>query len=98
MVVLRGEPADSFGFVSLAKWPYHGDNYDNAVLDGILDELYATGLGKVVAKVEFTLEAIEWHEVDSSAFAFYHAARGAVKEILGSGQSHDNIAWPWKKR
>jgi hypothetical protein len=58
-------------------------DYSVAVLDGILDELFAVDLARVPAKAYFVLEAIEWHAVDSCASAFYHAARGAVREILG---------------
>jgi len=65
-------------------------DYSTAVLDGILDEIFASGLGHVVANVKFTLEEIEWHDVDSCAVAFYHAARGAVREILGLDSYKNN--------
>src|SRR5207249_11436772 len=97
VVVLWGEPAPAFAFESLAKWPEPACDYTLAVLDGILDELFATDLVHVVANVRFTLESIQWHDVDSSAVAFYHAARGAVREILGRDQFHSNIAWPGLK-
>jgi hypothetical protein len=94
VVHLRGEPGDSFAFDSLAEWPHPGCDYTSAVLDGILDELFATGLGHIVAKVHFTLEGVELHAVDSCAVAFYHAARGAVREILARDQFHNNIELP----
>jgi hypothetical protein len=91
VVYLRGEPAKEFAFSSIAKWPYPKCDYTIAVLDGILDELFAADLGHVAGKVHFTLEKIEWHDVDSCAVAFYHAARGAVREILGRDQYPGNF-------
>jgi hypothetical protein len=91
VVHLRGEPATAFAFTSVAEWPSSKCDYTAAVLDGILDELFAVDLGQVAARVQFTLEKIEWHDVDSSAVAFYHAARGAVREILGRDQYPGNI-------
>src|SRR5262245_30170627 len=91
VVYMRGEPASGFSFSSTADWPESRCDYTVAVLDGILDELFATDLGHIPALVKFTLEKIEWHDVDSSAVAFYHAARGAVREILGSDQYPGNI-------
>ena len=91
VVYLRSEPAAEFSFNSVAEWPGPKCNYTLAVLDGILDELFATDLGHVPALVKFTLEKIEWHDVDSSAVAFYHAARGAVREVLGRDEYPGNI-------
>jgi hypothetical protein len=91
VVYLRGEPATGFTFASVAEWPAPNCDYTMAVLDGILDELFAVDLGHVPARVQFTLERIEWHDVDSCAVAFYHAARGAVREILGRDQYPGNI-------
>ncbi|MBI2809152.1 MAG: hypothetical protein HYX68_29570 [Planctomycetes bacterium] len=99
VVQLRGEPASDFAFRSRVNWLVRGADYSTAVLDGILDELFASNLGHVVAKVHFTLEAIEWHEVDSCAVAFYHAARGAVREILGLDTYKDhNVELPYPRR
>lgn len=91
VVYLRGEPARAFAFTSVAEWPSPQCDYTVAVLDAILDELFAVDLGHVATHVQFTLERIEWHEVDSCATAFYHAARGAVREILGRGKFHSNL-------
>src|ERR1700676_4866505 len=63
VVHLRGEPAAAFVFTSLAEWPGPENDFTVAVLDGILDELFAADLGHVAAKVHFTLEKIEWHDV-----------------------------------
>jgi hypothetical protein len=102
---MRGEPASEFSFDSVAEWPEAKCDYTVAVLDGILDELFATELGYIPALVKFTLEKIEWHDVDSSAVAFYHAARGAVREILDRDVYPGNIdyrgltaLWPVKSR
>lgn len=91
VVHLRGEPATEFAFSSVAEWPTPEDDYTTAVLDGILDELFAADLGHVAANVRLTLEKIEWHDVDSCAVAFYHAARGAVREIVGRDKYPGNI-------
>jgi hypothetical protein len=91
VVYLLGEPAEEFGFTSIADWPSSECDYTTAVLDGILDELFATDLGHIPARVKFTLERIEWHDVDSCAVAFYNAARGAVRDILGRDWYSDNI-------
>jgi hypothetical protein len=91
VVHLCGEPATAFAFTSAAQWPSKDDDYTVAVLDGILDELLAVDLGHVAGRVHFTLQEIEWHDVDSSAVAFYHAARGAVREILGRDEMPGNI-------
>jgi hypothetical protein len=91
VVHLCGEPATAFAFSSVAEWPSPKCDYTVAVLDGILDELFAVDLGHVAANAHFTLEKIEWHEVDSCAVAFYHAARGAAREILGLDRYPGNI-------
>src|SRR5690242_14973864 len=72
VVHLRGEPAPAFAFTSVAEWPTPECDYTVAVLDGILDELFAADVGHVPARVQFTLEKIEWDDVDSCAVAFYH--------------------------
>lgn len=93
-VRLEGRPADSFTFQSEATWPNSNCDYTLAVLDGILDELFATGIGHIVAKIDFLLESIEFHEVDTCAAAFYLAARGAVREIHGLDRFPTNVDWP----
>jgi hypothetical protein len=91
VVYLRGEPATEFSFASVAEWPGPKCVCTLTVLDGVLDKLLALNLGPVPARVQFTLEKIECHDVDSSAVAFYHAARGAVRESLGRDQYPGNI-------
>jgi hypothetical protein len=99
VVQLRGEPAGDFAFESHAVWPNAWSDCSTAVLDGILDELFASNLGHVVAKIHFNLEAIEWHDVDSCAVAYYHAARGAVREILGLDNYNEyNVELPSPRR
>jgi hypothetical protein len=92
VVRIHGEPADEFAFESHVTWPC--DDCTVAILDGILDELFANGTGHVVANVRFTLEAVQWDDVDSSINAYYLAARGAVREILGLDRLPYNIDSP----
>jgi hypothetical protein len=91
VVYLLGEPAKEFAFVSIVNWPCPECDYTTAVLDGILDELFATDLGHIPARVKITLERIEWHDADSCAVAFYNAARGAMRDILGRDWCSDNV-------
>ena len=81
-VVLSAKPASSFSFRSVATWP--SESYENEVLRGILDILLASDYNPVMG-VEFVLEAIEWHEVDSCGQGYYQAARKATEEILKEG-------------
>jgi hypothetical protein len=83
-VVLSVEPGDDFRFRSSATWPSEPSVYDDAVLDGLIDELVTQGLGPVVLNLSVHLEQIEWHQVHSSPRAVYEAARAAAKEILRS--------------
>lgn len=94
VVYLRGEPAQDFTFRSHADWPEPKCDYTIAVLDGILDELLANDLGGVIAGIHFILESIEWHDVDSCEIAYYRAARGAVRDILGRDRYPTNVASP----
>jgi hypothetical protein len=81
-VVLSAKPAASFSFRSVASWP--NESYENAVLRGILDILLAADFNSVLG-VEFVLEEIDWHEVDSCEFGYYQAARMATEGILKNG-------------
>lgn len=93
VVHLRGSPAAEFSFTSAAAWPApeFAEHYTQAVLDGILDEIYAVDLGPVPSRIAFTLERIEWHDIDSCRHAFYRAARGAVRDILGRDVASSNV-------
>ena len=93
-LTLKGSPADQLSFSSNADWPSGADNCDDAVLEGILDEIYCSGLGVAVSKVAFELDQITWHEVDSSPHAFYHAARDAVRKIFGIDDTVDYLETP----
>ncbi len=88
-IVLRAAPSQTFEFKSEVTWPYPGDNYDNYVLEGILDTLLSDNL-RYVLGASFVLEQIKWHEVDSCAIAYYHAARQATEKILGRGKPSEN--------
>ena len=81
-VLISARPASEFSFDSNAQWDSDEDNYDEYVLEGILDELFTRGLAPAPLLTAFTLERIWWHPVDSSANAFYFAARDAVDAIL----------------
>jgi hypothetical protein len=88
-IVLMGEPSDVFEFRSSARWPMEPELYNGEVLDGILDELLATGIGSVVTRIRCVLGEIGWHEVDSSPNAFYQAARAATRKLI-----EDNVVLP----
>lgn len=87
-IVLRASPAESFAFTSAVDWP-DGDDYDQYVLDGLLDQILADDVGPAYARIAFSLESIAWHEIDSCGRAFYAAARKAVSEVIGPGL--DNV-------
>lgn len=81
-VLISARPAEAFSFDSNAQWDSEQDNYDEFVLEGILDELFTRGLAPVPLLTAFTLDQIWWHPVDGSANAFYFAARDAIDSIL----------------
>jgi translation elongation factor EF-G len=69
---------DKYEFSSLAKWSQ--ENYDDTVERGIKDGL--SDLGYDLEKgIKITLTNIGYHEVDSSEWAFYLAAKCAAKSI-----------------
>src|SRR5688572_32787 len=80
-VVLAARPAKRFDFVSRVVWPDR-DNYESAVREAALDVLLCSGSYNATG-VALSLEEIRWHDIDSCAVAFYHAARSAVSEIAG---------------
>lgn len=90
---LSAEPAASFDFRSLVRWPDQQDKHNLTIVDAIMDELLSTGVGQVVSKVRFTLTDIRWNETDSNRKAFYLAARAAVKKILALDEHPDNVKW-----
>jgi len=81
-VLISARPAEAFSFDSKAEWDSKEDNYDEAVLEGILDELFTRSLGTVPFLTAFSLERVWWHPVDGSANAFYFAAKDAIGLIL----------------
>jgi hypothetical protein len=87
-VVISAAPSRSFSFRSIAQWPTV-DNYDDYVLDALLDELFATSVSSNYSGIAFELQEIGWDDVRSSATAFYLATRSAVREVLG-GERGDN--------
>ena len=90
-VMMTGEPSGEFGFRSLAAWPEDPAEYEDDVLDGILDELLASGAGMTVLNARFTLEEIKWHPVDGNRHAFYRAARAATQAILSINEYPGNV-------
>ena len=84
-ITMQIEPADDFGFDSVANWPEteSAEKYVQSVLDGVLDELLAQDVGFAVTRLRVLVLAVEWHPIDSSQRAFYFAARGAVRRALG---------------
>jgi Elongation factor G, domain IV len=80
-IVIHAEPSNEFKFTSEVVWPRHATQYNDAVLDGILDETLATSLGSLVSRIKYTLKEIGWHDIDSDPTAFYFAAKMAVVEI-----------------
>ena len=79
-VSLSATPSEAFSFVSHANWPR--ENYDTAILDGILDIFLCVGVSGVGSGAAFFVDSIEWHDVDSNAVAYYHASKAATKAII----------------
>lgn len=90
-VVIYAEPSDSFEFKSEVDWPEKSEEYNAAVLEGLLDETLATDFGPNIRNVSFTLKSIVWHEIYSNRRAFYHAARKAVIDITEKEHFYNNI-------
>lgn len=78
-VVLSVAPAAAFAFRSHAVWP--GQNYDQAVLTGIVEVLGDAGVGRGLA-AEFILQEIGSHRDVSHWDAYYEAAKQATVRIL----------------
>src|SRR5262249_30258622 len=91
-IVLTGEPGGEFEYRSEADWPEEGDRREEAVLDGILDELLTDYSGYLITKVRFTLRSIEYRRKGSCPAAYYRAARAAVRKIVDG-----NVVWPWQQ-
>jgi translation elongation factor EF-G len=80
-VALSVEPADEFEYRSKVDWPF--DNYDEWVIDGILDALIGAQHRPLIGAT-FTLIDVGYHPVDSSPIAFYLAAKSAVASLLAT--------------
>jgi hypothetical protein len=78
-VTLKFEPADRFIFHSNAQWPT-ADNYDVPVEQGV--KLALASRGRLCYRC--TLEAIQWHDLNSSAIGFERAAKAAAIGFLES--------------
>ena len=79
-VTISAQEAEAFSFVSKVKWE-NFDNYDEAVIDGILIILFSQKSIPILSGA-FTLEKVHWNEVDSCYEAFFQAAKLATQEIL----------------
>jgi hypothetical protein len=79
-VTLKFEPANQFAFHSIVQWPT-ADNYAASVENGVRLALASRG---VIDCYRCTLEAIKWHDHDSSATGFERAARAATIGLLES--------------
>lgn len=82
---MRIAPSECFNFESLAKWPSI-DNYDDAVLEAVLDVFLTSSnpfLGIAVA-----LTSIEWHEIDSCYLGYYLAAKAVAESIIENVQNY----------
>lgn len=92
-LTLQVESGPDFAFDSLVAWPepHNAEKFLNSVLDGILDELFSQDISFVVTRLRIVLSSIQWHDVDSSQVAFYHAARGAMRQALGFEGSPYNV-------
>ena len=60
-VSISVSPCETLEFESRVKWP-DGANYDQMVLDGILDALAGWGYHLITAR--FALSEIGWHPLD----------------------------------
>lgn len=87
-VTLSAVPFKTFAFASCVVWPA-GGNYEECVLDGILDVLVSSDFHPICG-VRFTLEKIEWNE-DSVPVGYYFAARDATRKILRSDENNRNF-------
>ncbi len=88
-VTISAIPFKAFSFASCVVWPA-GGNYEECVLDGILDVLVSADFHPVWG-VKFTLEKIGWHPVDSVPMGYYFAARDATRKILRLDEENRNV-------
>lgn len=77
-VVISVTPALTFSFRSEAAWPR--ENYQDAVLKGILDVLEDADNSQLGA--ELVLEEIGWRNDESCWDSYYQAAKRAAWQIL----------------
>ena len=80
-VYLLIEPADEFDYVCEAEWPEGGDEFNKAVVSGVLDGLISAFPEYWYTNIRVTLKDIKYHPVDSSPRAFYKASRNAIGKL-----------------
>jgi len=78
-VKISAQPADSFSYISRAKWP--SDSYDKAIFLGLFDVLVSQDMHPIFG-LSIEVEEIKWHEIDSCYFGYYQAARKAALNIV----------------
>jgi hypothetical protein len=83
-VVLSIYPSETFSFTSAVQWP--DENWDNWVIDGILDAIFCVQHRPLLG-VAFRLLEIGYHPVNSAPIAYYWAAKNAVTGFLSSRET-----------
>lgn len=77
-IVISASPATSFSFKSTVVWPH--ENYDDAVLKGLLEALQLAGISGIEA--ELVLHEIDWRDEEYCWDSYHYAAKKAMNEIL----------------
>ncbi|MCG7984932.1 MAG: hypothetical protein JAY90_19540 [Candidatus Thiodiazotropha lotti] len=72
------------------NWPEKSEEYNAAVLEGLLDETLATDFGQTSETSQLPQKSIVWREIFSNRREFYHAARKAVIDITEKEHFHNN--------
>lgn len=84
-------PAETFKFQSTVNWPddldFHYINSElmHAISKAIIDVLYSHAFIPYKG-CSLILTEIMWHDVHSSALAFYKATRGAMQKLIEQHQ------------
>lgn len=76
------KPAELFAFQSLPEWTGAPTGLEQAVLEGILDELLSARLVRGLPGASFTLKRAMWHPNVSKSGDFYAASRNATHKLL----------------
>ena len=90
-VVLYFEPADKFIFKSEVNWPIKNDEFNSAVMRGVLDTITSEFPRYWYTNFSVTLKEIKYHPVDSSERSFYQASRNAVEKLVFEHRNEKSI-------